>query len=371
MRFALPCVLVLLLAACGGEEAAPVVEGDPTPDVTTGADAGTDTGPTPDATEPPEDTSSGTLPGTCGYPMPEGWDIGQVVPVVRWENALWADGTTTTLDLEEFFCNDEWSDYSSIHVVITTGWCPNCPNYINYVDSLGPQIEAAGGLVVFLTTETESGAPATHQYAQDHTVPYAPNNSGLRIGDGEGVPPMSIGSSPTIQFVPTSLIIRRSDMRVITDQRASEYNLPFVEIANDPELDWSNPGAPTVRPDEPRNCEELDEEVHEPNNRIDDAKTIEAEQIPGGVCDSNPDFFYVDVEGPWSAFLEFDNEVGDLDMYVWDVEAQRPMQDDLGEDIGGYSTDDNEYFEFADPAYLYIVGYDRATAPYNLLITDR
>ncbi len=372
MRRSLYPALALLIAACGGEEESPNTSTEPTPD-----SGVTDTGATSDAstedvaTSPEDSGGGGTLPGTCGYPMPEGWDIGQVVPNVVWEDAYWADGTQQTLDLEEFFCSDEWDDYSSIHFIITTGWCPNCPNYISYVDGIGAQIEAAGGLLVFLTTETASGDPATNEYAQEHTAPYAPNNTGLRVGDGAGQPAMSIGSSPTIQFVPTSLIVRRSDMTVITDQRASEYNLPFVEIAGDPELDWSNPGAPTVRPDAPRNCEELDEEVHEPNNRLSDAKTIGAEQFPGGICDSNPDFFYVDVQGAWSAFLEFEHDVGDLDMYIWDEAGQRPLQDDLGEDIGGYSTDDNEYFEHADPAYLYIVGYDRETSPYTLVITDR
>ena len=373
MRLATPALfaLALTLAACGGEEESSTSP-DVTPEQDTAAvpDTGADVTTTPDATEPPADTGGGTIPGTCGYPMPEGWDIGQVVPIVRWENVYRADGTQVTLDLEEFFCNDEWDDYSSIHFIVTTGWCPNCPNYISYVDGLGAQIEAAGGLLVFLTTETANGEPATHTYAQEHTAPYTPNNTGLRAGDGEGVPAMSIGSSPTIQFVPTSLIVRRSDMTVITDQRASEYNLPFVEIAGDPELDWSNPGAPSVRPDTPRNCEELDEEVHEPNNRIDDAKTIGAEQISGGICDSNPDFFYIDIEGPWSVYLGFEHDTGDLDVYVWDTEAQRPAQDDLGEDIGGYSTDDDEYFEHSGPAYLYIVGYNRETAPYTLLVTD-
>lgn len=368
-RFIYPA-MALLLAACGGEEETPNSSNQPAADSGVADTGSTEDVGTTDVGSPSEETGGGVLPGPCGYPQPEGWDIGQVVPNVVWTDGYWADGTRQTLDLEEFHCSDEWDEYNSVHFIITTGWCPNCPNYISYVDGIGAQVEAAGGLVVFLTTETSGGEPATNDYAQEHTTPYAPNNTGLRIGDGDGVPAMSIGSSPTIQFVPTSLIVRRSDMTVITDQRASEYNLPFVEIAGDPELDWSNPGAPSVRPDSPRNCEEADEEVHEPNNRQSDAKTIVAEQFDGGICDSNPDFFYVDIEGPWSAFLEFEHDVGDLDMYIWDSEAQRPMQDDLGEDIGGYSTDDNEYFEFSDPGYLYIVGYDRETSPYTLVITD-
>ncbi|MCB9507464.1 MAG: hypothetical protein H6697_07330 [Myxococcales bacterium] len=369
MRARLLFVSALVLAACSAEE-----DGDgPAADVGAGADAGggTDIGSELPSTDVAVDAASdapATIPGSCGYPMPTGFDIGQVVPDLVWENAYRADGTTTKFDLEEFFCDDAWDRYSSIHFIVTTGWCPNCPNYITYVDSLAEQIEAAGGLVVFLTTETETSAPATSEYSQEHISRHAPNGSGLRIGDGDASPAMQVATSPTIQFVPTSFVVRRSDMTVITDQRASEYNLPFVEIAEHPELDWSQPGAPTVRPDVPTACGDEDEEVYEPNNRVDDAKTITFGQFDGGICDTSPDFFRVEEEGRWSLYLGFDSDVGDLDVYIWDTDKQRPLQDADGNDIGSYSTTDDEYLEYAGPALVYVVGYDLATAPYTLLL---
>ena len=362
---------LVVVVACGGDdESAPTTESDTgsTAD-TTASDSGGDDVDAGGTDTVGADGGGGIIPGSCGYPMPTGFGIGDVVPDLIWENAYRGDGSTLTLDLEEVFCDAQWDWVSTIHFVVTTGWCPNCPNYINYVDSLAAQIEAQGGLVVYVTTETSGGAPATNDYANQHVTESAPNGTGIRVGDGDAQPAMQIAAAPIIEFVPTSFVVRKADMTVIADQRLSEYNLPFVEIATQPELDWSNPGAPTVRPEVPANCDEDDEEVYEPNNRIADAKTIGVGQFEGGICDSNPDFYYVDVPGRWSLYLGFDNEVGDLDAYVWDVETQRAAVDELGDDIGGYTTDDDEYFEFEGPAYLYIVGYRQQTAPYTLLVT--
>ncbi len=361
--------LIVLLAACGQEEdtSSPADE-QPTADAA--ADGAADDIAEPDAGDTPtaDVSTGGSAP--CNYPFPEGFDIGQVVPEIAWE-AFDGEGNPVTLDLVEFYCGTSGlTGYNTVHFIVTTGWCPNCPNFITYVDSLAAQIEAAGGLVFYLTVEDESSGSATSDYAHQHVSAYAPNGSGIRAGDGSGTPLDQVRASPTIEFFPTSFSVRLSDMKVIADQRFTEFYLPFVEISEQPELDWSNPGAPTVQPEVPSNCDETDEEPCEPNDRPENACTVRAETIDGGICNTAPDHYFVDIDGPWSAFLDFSHDVGDLDIYVWDLEGQRELLDPGGMPVGSETTDDGEYFEYEGPANVIVVGYHGATAPYRLTFTE-
>ncbi len=306
----------------------------------------------------------------CFYPGPNAYARGTAFPDHAW-NAQWADGTQFTFDLYDFHCDDEiWGAYDTLIVSVSTIWCPNCPNFIAYVDALGPQLEEEGALVLFLDVQDEAGGPVNTAATQRHISRYAPNGTGIRAGDADNTTPNAVLTSPLIEYFPTAFVIRRSDMQVIADARDSEYYLPLVEIAMDPTADWSSPGAPTITPEFPSNCGEESEEIYEPNDTPDNPAEIGPGTFDGGVCNSAPDYYSVDVEGPWEVLMEFSHATGDLDIYVWDDETGRPMVGDDGRSIGGESIDDDESFQYEGPATLFIYGYNNGTAPYTLTITE-
>jgi hypothetical protein len=116
-------------------------------------------------------------------------------------------------------------------------------------------------------------------------------------------------------------------------------------------------------------CPEGTEEDYEPNDTVEQAAAIEPGTFSGGICDFNPDFYSVSIEGDWQLDLTFSHAIGDLDVYVWDVANDQPVMD--GENpVGSDSTDDNESFQYSGPAIVFIYGYRGAQAPYELTLTE-
>ncbi len=309
-------------------------------------------------------------PEPCFYPSNVGSGRGLAFPDFAW-NAMYHDGTPVILDLYDFYCNDaEWGDYETMLFLITTDWCPNCPAYISWIDALSDQLEEAGMLIFFLDVQDNQGNTTYTPSSNEHVSNYTPNASGIRAGDGDNVQPDGVMNSGLVEYFPTSFVIRRSDMSLIADQRDTSYYLPLVEIAQDPNADWSAPPQPGIVPEFPANCEEGDEESFEPNNTSDEAGTIvPGETVEGGVCDSQADYYNIDIEGAWTLNLEFTTGTGDLDVYVWDNEAQAPLQGDDGSAVGAESTTDDETFSYSGPATVMIYGFRGATAPYTLTVT--
>lgn len=354
-----------LVIACGDDDTTTPAD---TADTGTSEDAGTDTadamGTDAVADVPVEEV--------CYYPSPVGFARGLAFPDYSWE-AVYADGTPVTFDLYDFFCDDEaWGQYETVLFLITTDWCPNCPAYIQWIDALSDQLEENGMLVFYLDVQNSSGGTAYTDGANQHIGNYTPNGSGIRAGDGNNLIQIDgVLNSGLVEYFPTSFVVRRDDMSLIADQRDTSYYLPLVEIAMDPTADWSSPPEPGIVPEFPANCEDADEEEFEPNNTVDEAGGISGTTtIEGGVCDSQPDYYDITIEGDWQATLEFTHALGDLDMYIWDVEAQGPMQGEDGSAIGSDSTTDNEEFTYSGPAKLFIYGFRGATAPYTLTITE-
>ena len=309
-------------------------------------------------------------PEPCFYPSNVGAGSGLAFPDFAW-NAMFHDGTPVILDLYDFYCNDaEWGDYETMLFLITTDWCPNCPAYISWIDALSPQLDEAGMVIFYLDVQDSQGQTTFTEPSNEHVGRYTPNGSGFRAGDGDNTQPDGVYESGLIEYFPTSFVIRRSDMTLIADQRDTSYYLPLVEIAQDPNADWSAPPQPGIVPDLPTNCGEEDEESSEPNNSAGEAGALTAgETMQGGVCDSQADYFSIDIEGAWTVNLEFQTGTGDLDVYVWDVEAQAPMQGEDGSAIGAESTTDDETFSHAGPATIMVYGFRGATAPYTLTVT--
>ena len=306
----------------------------------------------------------------CFYPANIGFGPDFAFQDFAW-NAMYHDGTPVILDLYDFYCNDEaWGHYETMLFLITTDWCPNCPAYISWIDALSDQLEEAGMLIFYLDVQDSRGRTTYTPASNEHVGRYTPNGSGIRAGDGDNTTPDGVLNSGLVEYFPTSFVIRRSDMSLIADQRNTSYYLPLVEIARDPDADWSAPPQPTIRPELPTNCGEEDEESFEPNNSVDEAGTLTpGETVDGGVCDSQPDFYNIDVDGPWTVNLEFSTATGDLDVYVWDVDRQAPLRGEDGSAVGAESTTDDETFSHEGPATIMVYGFRGATAPYSLTVT--
>ncbi len=364
-RLLFPLFSVLALAACADDSET----GDSNSAVDTGAGA-VDVGGAADAGE---QADAAPVAERCIYPdHRDRLGFGEVIPDYSWGAAYLGDQPVDEgFDLYEFHCSEEFDAYDTLVVVVTTVWCPYCPGMINYVDALSERLEQEGALVLFVEAQNRSGGPIDTEGAQDHISESTPNNSGYRVGDADNFEPNAMATNRFLSAFPTTFVIRREDMVLVTDSSRSNYYLPFVEIAMNPTADWSAPGPPKILPSFSSNCGPEDEEPGEgPNNRPDGGTVVDSSgiEVLGGICDPNPDYYNVTIEGPWRATLSFLHSEGDLDMYVWDVAESRPVSDAEGNNVGSYGTDNTETFDFAGPASLVIVGYENATASYSLTI---
>ncbi|MBU6161720.1 MAG: hypothetical protein KGO50_11405 [Myxococcales bacterium] len=362
--FLFACLLGAVVSACSSEESDNGAQ--PTPDTGSSTEQDSSGG-----TTPGEDAS--TTPEVCVYPPSNGRvEFGGVVPDMSWDVAYLGDELVEEgFDLYEFHCSDAFDQYDTLIFVVTTVWCPYCPGMMEYIDRLGEQLEEEGALVVFAEVQNASGGPINTEGAQNHISDYVTRSQGYRVGDADNYDPNALGSQRIIQAFPTTLVVRRDDMTVIADSSRSNYYLPFVEIAMDPEADWSSPGPPTIVPELELACGPEDEEASEgDNNRPDTAPVLApGDEIDGGVCDANPDYYKIEEAGEWTARLEFTHADGDLDMYVWDVENDRPLADESGTAIGSDTTNDVEEFSYSGPATLMVYGYRNASGVYNLTLS--
>ncbi len=295
-------------------------------------------------------------------------DLGQVMPNVGWANAHKPDGTVVEFTMEKWLNDAEYAHYNSIAFVLGTGWCPACPQYIEHVNSLSAQLESNNMMVVYIEAEDNSYAPATSEFAYAFINDHIGEGLGLRVGDADTMPtPGAMIRSPVVQSFPSGWVVRRSDMTVIASQHASQYIIPFAQIAADPDSgDWN--GEPVIEP----NCGEEDEETYEGSN--DDPRTAPVIEpgtsFDGGICAVGPDYYRIEIEGPWRADLEFSHGVGDLDMYLWDIEKGEVATDENNRPIGSDSITDNESFEYEGSAILLIFGYDYNTTTYTFSVNS-
>jgi hypothetical protein len=302
----------------------------------------------------------------CQYPAaPTNLGTSGTLPNMSWVGAYDGNGSPMNFSTSAFFCDSTYDRYSSIHFIVGAGWCPNCPEYLANVGAIAGQIEAAGGMVVFVEIEDSSYAPATHSNANQTVSQDVASGVGLRIGDGQTMPsPMVFGNA--VSSVPNAFVVRRSDMQVIASQATSQYVLDFVDLAQQA-AGGSGPGpgpGPTTR------CGPNDEEVYEPNDSSATAGALPfGSPVSGGLCVAQTrDYYRVTSTGSWTLDLSFTHSVGDLDVYVWDDATQAPLEDASGNPVGSEGTVDNESFSWSGAATIVVLGYQGATAPYEILL---
>lgn len=319
--------------------------------------------PNPDPS-PPEGGEGGGNDGPCTYPPAGGLSLGGVMPNLEWADAYDESGQAVGLSLEDFHCNPAFDNYNVIFFVLSAGWCGACPSYLSQVGPQLAQIEQAGGKVVFVEAQDRSYNAVNSQQAYQYFSRYTNNGPGFRVGGGSSSPPQAISNSGFIRSFPSAFAVRRSDMRVIAELRSTPGGFNMPAIAQDPDRNW---GAGTGQSNP--QCGPDDEEPSEPNNTAATAGTLRpGDSFDGGICDQNLDFYAVEHPGTWRLDLAFRHADGDIDVYVWDTNANRPLMRN-GRPVGSESSTDNESFTHTGDAIIGVLGYQGATAPYRLTLS--
>ena len=282
------------------------------------------------------------------------------MPPVFWENA-YVGGRKTRFSLEEWACDE---DVSVIVVVLGTAWCGACSSYAMRLEAEAEAFEAAGGRFVLVELEDADSQPADTEAAQRHLSNLIGTAHGVRVGDLDTRPGERFFSNyADLGGLPTVYFIRRADMKVIaTGDQVGERSL--VDVARDPNADWKNPPPPPFD----NRCPPGADEASEPNDTAAQAAPLVAGTLEGGVCDESGDVYRVDAECGWSLQLDFDNGVGDLDVYVWDAATDEPLRVN-GDVVGSAGQSNQEVFTSSGPALVKVVGFRRASAPYRLTLS--
>lgn len=315
-----------------------------------------------------DDGSAGTMepePMACDYPAHTGaLRFGETFPPFGWRNAVDETGARRDFLVRDFFCSEAYDAYDSMIVVVTAGWCSACPSYVQRVNELAPQLEANGALLVFVEAETATFQGATSSDAVDWidgAIAPADFESGLRIGDFESVDENLIRYR--VSAFPSAYFVRRRDMRIVADQGSTQFQLDLVSLSSNPEQSW----APSMREFE-SNCTAADEEPGEPNDTIDQATPLApGAEVSGGVCAPAPDYWAVDVEGPWrldlfqSLTVLEDPDAQNVDLRLYDAAGDR---------VGGSNVrGNNDFVEFEGPAFVEAYGVQNASGVYRVLLT--
>lgn len=199
---------------------------------------------------------------TCIYPE---YDLtlghGKVVPPLFWP-ARRPNGEAFIFRLEDVHCDAEWQWVKTIHFVFSAGWCGPCSMYAMQLAQQAGSLRREGMLVVTVEIDTEyPGVAADSNFAKKHLAKLAEmagqkQPAGSAAGDKDThiwdpearsyVPAKNfIRRSDFIAFYPTKSIVRKRDMQMIVDGSGkgawAGKVIPLLEIARDPEADWSKP----------------------------------------------------------------------------------------------------------------------------------
>ncbi len=315
-----------------------------------------------------------TIP--CRYPKSTTgeWNnllaVGSVIPPIFWEKAYSARlgmNLEGKLDLKEIYCGGNQGEYQSvqtINLILTAGWCPACPDYLRAVDALNPDLEINGGLLIYVDVQNDDYVPATTAFAAEHLNRLLGRTSGYYVGDKDSKPASAFfNDSPTIDAFPSAFVIRRSDMMIISSQGENRDAgmLPFIDMAQNPNQDWREIMPPPFE----NQCGDQADEASEPNNEPAQAAQINMMgDYMGGICSEGPDYYLIDLMGPWTATLTFDPSMADLDIYLLD-----PNNPDLMAPLASSeSTDMIENLSGENQGLLAVFGFQNASAPYVLNI---
>jgi len=306
----------------------------------------------------------------CKYPAdaPRFINHYETLPYLRWDAAVDENGNTQVFDLEEVMCNAEWARYDTLGIIVSTEWCPYCPDRMRWMNSMQSELDGLGMKLIYAEVQDRQGrATMDSAKAAAYVDTIIPGGVGLRIGDLDSTPTRNIfnSSDAFINAFPTVFVVRTRDMKIIANQTDGTALLDLPGIAANPEWNWRDPDNPIES--FVSNCGDRPDESYEPNDTMAEAPEVGALAVEGGICAEGPDFYRVNIQGNWRVTLLFDHDVGDLDVYVWNEFQNAPLRQN-NRDVGSYTTNNNESFEHSGPALIRIEGKRNDSAPYTLYI---
>lgn len=311
----------------------------------------------------------------CSYPGPTGAQYNNalahntVIPPLSWPDSYTAKNSTSTdVSLKTIYCKANFKWVSTINILTTAGWCPACPDYLRAVADMNPELKEAGGLLIYVDVQDNDYAPANSDFANEHLSRLLGSTEGYFVGDVNSEPiSRFFGQSPTIDSFPDAYVIRRRDMMILTSQNVNRASgmVPFLQIAQDPEQDWSM-YTPAPPPPFESICEEGDDEPSEPNDTPMTAGALTEGINHGGICTPEPDFYFIDTEGSWEVILDFNHDEADLDLYQINpnlpLEDQMPIQSSAGET-------NQESLMGVGPATIMVNSYSVTSTLYTIELT--
>ena len=256
----------------------------------------------------------------CRYPVeaPRFVSNREILPHLIWENAQDKDGNVQVFDLEDVHCGEDWQDVKTLVFQVSAVWCVPCNRRLPITAGLAPQLAELGSQVLYVEAQNLQGGPIGTVQAAAHIDSIIPDGLGLRLGDRDSKPTSNIfNTSPGfIEAFPTIFVVRTSDMKIIANSADSaRADLDLLTIAEHPDWNWTDPDNPVEA--FVSQCEAGKDEAYEPNDTIADASELGAGVVEGGICTDAPDYYRINIPGRWRVTLLFSQEIGDLDVYVW------------------------------------------------------
>lgn len=304
-----------------------------------------------------------TVGDGCDYPaFTSNIVTGATMPALEWENARLPDGSRGRFSLRDIYCGEAEGEQPSVFVfILGANWCGACTHHMGQLAPEAAALQEAGGQFVFVGVENLDYAPSSTEEALRTLGGAAGQAPVYIVGDGDtgGV----IAGSGAFTSLPSVVVVRTRDMKVIADNGSGAAGLDFVEVAIDPDAGWENPPPPMID----SQCAPGQDEDLEPNNSPDMPAVIGPGTIEGGICDEHPDFYLIDIAGPWRLSLDFSHALGNLDVYAWDGPGDAPLRVE-NRVIGSYGVEDGESIEHAGPTLVRIGGFRYESAPYVLTV---
>lgn len=307
-----------------------------------------------------------TVGDGCDYPaFTANIVAGATMPALEWEQARLPDGSRGRFSLRDLYCGEAEGPTPSVFVfILGANWCGACTHHMGQLAAEAHALREAGGQFVFVGVEAADYSPSSTDEAIQTIAGAAGQAPVIIAGDGDtgGV----ISGSGAFTALPSVVVVRTRDMKVIADNGTGASGLDFLAVAADPDAGWEDPPPPMID----SQCAPGQDEDLEPNNTPDTPARIGPGTIEGGVCDEHPDFYLVDIDGPWRLSLDFTHAVGNLDVYAWDATGDAPLRVDQVV-VGSYGTTDGEILEHAGPTLVRIGGFRYESAPYVLTVEAR
>lgn len=319
-------------------------------------------------------SASADVQAPCGLEPSSSINNGQVLPNMSWANSVMYDlegsRTDMPLSVEQMMCDPAFDGYRAFIFSLNAGWCGPCHAWMRTAAASEAQLAQEGILPVFVIGDTATqgtyGAADT-AYAERLTQTHAQDAMSIRVGDAETMGAGSQGIKQVLNITngwPSLFVVRRSDMRVLTLASGAPRTVDSIVQTVNVQTGGGGSGPQSL-------CEDGVDEALEPNDIVQIAAPLGEGELSAGICNSAPDFFRVNIEGPWKVTATFQNANVDIDLYEWNVEADAIMIRD-NKPSGSFSpTSSFESLELSGEAVIKVQAKQaegRRSGPYTLVV---